>query len=71
MLKIPSKYEQRYFVRKNSFSSAVPPALLLDGSVGRIAKELFLTNQELRPLILFAQDSQAGWPQFRGLGLPH
>jgi hypothetical protein len=49
-LKNPSKYEQRYFVRKNSFPSPIPPALLLDDSVGRIARELWWANYEFFPV---------------------
>jgi hypothetical protein len=30
LFKIPSKYEQRYFVKKNSFPSPVPPYLRPD-----------------------------------------
>jgi hypothetical protein len=39
------------FVRQNTvFSSAVPPALLLDNSAGKFAKELWWTNQEISPV---------------------
>jgi hypothetical protein len=47
MLQIPSKYEERYILRRNSsFPSPFPPAFQLDGSAYRIAIELWWTNQE-------------------------
>jgi hypothetical protein len=49
MLKIPSKCEQRYFVRPN-IVSPVPPALLLDGFAGRIVRDLWWTEQEFSPV---------------------
>jgi hypothetical protein len=48
MLKIPSKNEQRYFVRPNS-SFPVSPTLLLNDSDGRSARELWWTKQESFP----------------------
>jgi hypothetical protein len=51
MLKMPSNYEQSYFVRPNSsFSSPVSPALLLDGSAGMIARELWWINHDISPV---------------------
>jgi hypothetical protein len=48
MLKIPSKYEQRYFERPNSsFPLPVPPALILDDSADRIARAL--VNESVFP----------------------
>jgi hypothetical protein len=44
MLKNSSEYEQRYFLRPNSFPSPVPPTLLLVDSAGGIARELWWTN---------------------------
>jgi hypothetical protein len=45
-VQFPSKYEQIYFVRLNlSFHSPVLPALLLDDSAGRTARELWWTNE--------------------------
>jgi hypothetical protein len=42
MLKIPKKYEQKYFAKRNSpFLSLVPPALLLDYSAGGVTGELW------------------------------
>jgi hypothetical protein len=43
MLKIPSKYEQRYFV----IPSPGPPVLLLYDPAGRLVRELWWTNQEI------------------------
>jgi hypothetical protein len=38
----------RSFVRQNTaFSATVPPALLLDNSAGKFARELWWTNQEI------------------------
>jgi hypothetical protein len=45
MEKIPSKYEQRYFIRSDLlYSSPVPPALPVGDSAGRIARELWWRN---------------------------
>jgi hypothetical protein len=47
MLKIPCKYEQKYFARPNSsFPSPDPPASC-QMTAGRIARELWWTNQEI------------------------
>jgi hypothetical protein len=46
-IKVPSKYEQRHFIRTNSsFPLPTPPALLVDNSTARIARELWWINQE-------------------------
>jgi hypothetical protein len=46
MLKIPSKYEQKYFTRPNStFSSFVPPACY-QMTADRITRGLWLTKQD-------------------------
>jgi hypothetical protein len=43
MLKNPSKYE-RVLRKATLITSAVPPALLVDESAGRIARELWWKN---------------------------
>jgi hypothetical protein len=54
MLKIRSKYEQRYFVLPILyFLLPGPPALLLDDPADRIVGELEWTNQEFFLPILF------------------
>jgi hypothetical protein len=51
MLKIPSKYGHRYFIRPTSFPSPVHPALLLDYSAGgRNDRELWWGNREFSPV---------------------
>jgi hypothetical protein len=50
MLKNSLKYEQKYSVRQNSFPPQVPPALRLDNSAGRIARDLCCANQEISPV---------------------
>jgi hypothetical protein len=50
MLKILSKYEQRFFTVPNSFPLPISPVLLLDDFAGRIARELWWMNQEFSPV---------------------
>jgi hypothetical protein len=63
MLKNPLKYESdRFFMRQNlSFTSPVPPALLLDYSAGRIGIELWWMNQEFSLLITFFHGSPCSY----------
>jgi hypothetical protein len=82
MLKIPSKYEQRYFVRLNSsLPLPVCPALLLDDYAGRITAALQM-DQEFSPvdiippwfsMLTYYQDEQQArwWPQFSDRVSPH
>jgi hypothetical protein len=53
MLKNPAAYERTvHSVRPNSFPSPLSPVLLLDASAGRIARELWWTNQEFSPVVI-------------------
>jgi hypothetical protein len=53
MLKNRSKHEQSYLLRPYSYlPSPVHPALLLDYSAGRIAGELWWTNQKFSPVCI-------------------
>jgi hypothetical protein len=51
MYKNNFEYEQIYFEDEIHLSlRQVPPDLLLDGSAGRIARELWCTNREYSPV---------------------
>jgi hypothetical protein len=78
MLKIPSKYEQRYFLRLNSSIFASSSCFASDG---RIARELWWTNQfspvDIIPSWFFMlmyhlgdEQEASWWSQFRDVFKP-
>jgi hypothetical protein len=65
-IKDPCRVWQRLFVRQNSFAFPVPPALLQASFAGRIARDLWWTNQEFplsnhSTMVLDIHISSGGW----------
>jgi hypothetical protein len=61
MLKNPTSIKEILHRQNSAFLRHVPPASLIDGSEGRVARELWWTNQEISSSLSFHHGSPCSY----------